>query len=111
AEQPEAFELPISTTVNHYHAPVVTINGDRAQVAWGDGTIRQNQASVRQVTPGYEEAAQLTAEVLAKLDEFMFTADEAQDVRDNGELLLAEVVMPEPDKGLLRRAATMLRGL
>lgn len=26
-------------TVNHYHAPVVTVNGDQAQVAWGNGTI------------------------------------------------------------------------
>lgn len=111
AERPEAFGQPGTTTVNHYHAPVVTVHGDRAQVAWGDGEVHQDQGSVSQVMPGYEEVARLTAEVLAKLDEFVLTADEAQDARDNGELLLAEVVKPEPDKGLLRRAATMLRGL
>lgn len=111
ADRPELFGQPTTTTVNHYHAPVVTINGDRAQVAWGDGEIRQDQGSVSQVTSGYEEVARLTAEVLAKLDEFVLTSGEAQDARENGELLLAEVVKPEPDKNLLRRAATMLRGV
>ena len=111
AEPPESFGQPATTTVNHYHAPVVTINGDRAQFAWGAGEIRQDQGAVSQVTPGYEEVARLTAEVLAKLDEFVLTSDEAQDARDNGELLLAEVVKPDPDKSLLRCAATMLRGV
>lgn len=110
ADRPELFGQP-TTTVNHYHAPVVTINGDRAQVAWGDGEIRQDQGTVSQVTSGYEEVARLTAEVLAKLDEFVLTSGEAQDARENGELLLAEVVKPEPDKNVFRRAATMLRGL
>lgn len=46
AERPEAFGQPGTTTVNHYHAPVVTVHGDRAQVAWGDGEVHQDQGSV-----------------------------------------------------------------
>lgn len=59
ANTPAGFGHVLPTTVNHYHAPVVTVHGDHAQVAWGDGSITQGQGDVSQVTEGYEALAQL----------------------------------------------------
>lgn len=111
AESPQIPGQSYATTVNHYHAPVVTISGDRAQVAWGDGGILQNQDAISEVTPGYEAVANIVAEVLAKLGDLALTPDEEEEVQENGERLLAEVVKSEPDKGIIRHATTMLRGL
>lgn len=111
ADPPTGFAGTPSSTVNHYHAPVVTVNGDHAQVAWGDGTITQGQGDVSQVTAGYETLARISADVLAKRDALALSAEDSEDLRDTAEAVLAEVVKPEPDKGVLRRGATMLRGL
>lgn len=97
--------------VNHYHGPVVTVNGGQAQVAWGDGTITQGQDDISQVTVGYEDVAHIVSEILTNLDSLSLSKEDNQDARENAEAILAEVVKAEPDKGVVRRGATMLKGL
>lgn len=101
---------PQPSTVNHYHAPVVTVNGDEAQVAWGDGTISQQQ-DVSQVAEGYQELARIVADILAQLDNLPLTEEENQYARENADALLTEVVKAEPDKGVVRRGVTLVKGL
>lgn len=98
-------------TVNHYHAPVVTVNGGQAQVAWGDGTINQQQENVRQVADGYQDLARIVADILAKLDNLPLTDEDNQYARENAEALMGEVVKADPDKGVVRRGVILLKGL
>lgn len=102
---------PQPSTVNHYHAPVVTVNGGQAQVAWGDGTIKQQQQDVSQVAEGYQELARIIADILAKLDNLPLTEEDNQYTRENAEALLTEVVKAEPDKGVVRQGVTLVKGL
>lgn len=111
ADPATASGAPQPSAVNHYHGPVVTVNGGQAQVAWGDGTITQGQDDISQVTVGYEDVAHIVADILANLDSLSLSKEDNQDARENAETLLAEVVKAEPDKGVVRRGATMLKGL
>ena len=104
-------DAPQPLTVNLYHGPVVTVNGDQAQVAWGDGTITQGQGDVSQIAAGYEDIARIAVDILAKLDNLPLSEEDNHDARENAEALLAEVVKAKPDKGAIRRGATMLKGL
>lgn len=102
---------PQSSTVNHYYGPTVTVNGNHSQIAWGDGGISQAQGNISQITEGYEDVADVVAGILSKLDSLPLNANENEDARSSAEELLAEVVKPEPDKGIIRRGATMLKGV
>lgn len=99
------------SVVNHYHAPIVTVNGDQAQLAWGDGAVTQTQKRVSQIADGYEDIARIVAEVLAKLDVLQLNAEDNYDVRKSAETVLGEVVKAEPDRSAIRRGVTMLKGL
>lgn len=99
------------STVNHYHGPVVTVNGDQAQIAWGDGTITQGQGDVSQITEGYEDLARVVADILSKLGELSLSDEDAEDVKETADVLLAEVVKAEPEKGVIRRGTKMMKAL
>lgn len=99
------------STVNHYHGPTVTVNGDQAQVAWGDGTISQERRDVSEVAEGYRDLARILADILAKLDNLPLTEEDNQYTRENAEALLTEVVKAEPDNGVVRRGVTLVKGL
>jgi hypothetical protein len=107
---PRAVSLPPATTVNNYHGPVVTVNGDHAQIAWDNRDVRQAQDRADQIAAGYEQLAQLVTDLLANLSTFALDdADEAE-LRSTADTVLGEVVKPEPDRGAIRRGVTMLKG-
>lgn len=95
--------------VNNYHAPVVTVNGDHAQVAWNNAVV--NQEATSKVTQGYEDLAAAVGEVLKALDVLPLSDDEVTDVREQAEVALTEITKPKPDRGVLKRCVTMLKGL
>lgn len=51
------------------------------------------------------------ADILARLDNLPLTDEDNQYARENAEALMGEVVKADPDKGLVRRGATLLKGL
>jgi hypothetical protein len=108
---PNGVVLPSASTVNNYFGPVVTSNGDNAQIAWGNGAVHQSQNVVEQITPGYEAVARLVTDLLANLDAFALPEDDAAEARVNADAVLSEVVKENPDQGMIKRGVTMLKGL
>lgn len=49
---PETVSLPSAATVNNYHGPMVTVNGDHAQIAWDNKEVDPTQDRVEQIAPG-----------------------------------------------------------
>ena len=103
--------LPAATTVNNYHGPVVTVTGDGAQLAWDNHDVSQTQAQVEQVATGYEELADLVTRLLAGAAAFRLEPEEQSDLENASETILHETVKDQPDRGVVRRGITMLKGL
>lgn len=103
--------LPPATTVNNYHGPVVTVNGDHAQIAWGSRDVQQTQSRVESIAPGYEQLAQLVTDLLANLPTFALDDSDEAELRSSADTVLSEVVKLEPDKKIIKRAVTMIKGL
>lgn len=106
-----AVSLPAATTVNNYNGPVVTVNGDHAQLAWDNQSVTQVQEHSEQVAPGYEQLAQLLTDILASLSTFQLDETDGSELRENANLVLQEVVKSEPDQGIVRRGVTLIKGL
>mgnify|MGYP003414671679 FL=1 len=104
-------QLPPATTVNNYNGPVVTVTGDHAQVAWNNHDVTQSQEKIEQVAPGYEELADLVTRLLASLPSLTLDPDDETEAPDTSETILREVVKAEPDRGIVKRGVTMLKGL
>ncbi|WP_065246988.1 hypothetical protein [Dermabacter vaginalis] len=104
--------LPAAKTVNNYHGPVVfTVNGDNAQVAWGNQSSTQVQKHADQVAAGYEQLAELLTDILANLPTFQLDGTDGEVLRENANLVLQEVVKSEPDQSVVRRGVTLIKGL
>lgn len=99
------------TVVNHYSAPVVTVNGDHAQVSWDGGTNIQSHDQSQRVAEGYEDVAKTLADLLGHLTDLGLSDEDAQDLREAGEQVLAEVTQDEPDRRKVRRGVQVLKGL
>ena len=100
-----------ATTVNNYNGPVVTVNGNHAQIAWGNDNAEQTQNQVAQIAPGYEELARLITDLLANLSVFALDEDDKEDTLSSAEQVLGEVVKEQPNPAVIRRGLTMLKGV
>lgn len=103
--------FPSSTTVNNYHGPVVTVNGDHTQLAWNNEAVNQNQARVEEIAPGYETIARVLTALLAAVNDLGLQEDEVAELTSNAEAVLEEITKPEPERTLVKRGVTMLMGL
>lgn len=104
-------QIPAATTVNNYNGPVITVTGDHAQLSWNNGDVTQMQSTTEQVAAGCEELADLVTRLLASLPLLGLDADDESEVCATSETILHEVVKPDPDRGVLKRSITMLKGL
>lgn len=109
--QRTTWSLPSATTVNNYHGPVVTVNGDGAQLAWNSASVHQAHERVEQVAPGYEVLAQVITDLLANMDRLSLAEADVEDLRSHAAAVLQQVTTEHPDQGVLRRAVTMIKGL
>lgn len=109
--QGRTWPLPSATTVNNYHGPVVTVNGDGTQLAWNSASVHQSRERVEQVAAGYEDLAQIITDLLANVDRLSLTEAEVEDLRSNADVVLQQVTTEDPDQGTIRRAVTMIKGL
>lgn len=110
AERPRGV-VTNSTTVNNYNGTVVTVNGDHAQLAWDADHIRQTKERTEEIAPGYEQLAQIVFTLLKELPNLPLDEDDKADARDNADVILGEVVKPEPETSVVKRSATFLKGL
>ncbi|WP_078326927.1 hypothetical protein [Mycobacteroides salmoniphilum] len=104
-------QLPAATTVNNYNGPVINVKGDHAQLAWNSHDVTQAQNNTEQIAPGYEAVADLVTRLLASLPTLELDPADQTEAQDTGTAILREVVKAEPDKGIVRRGITMLKGL
>ncbi|ROR33202.1 hypothetical protein EDF63_1607 [Curtobacterium sp. JUb34] len=88
------------------HAPVINVYGDHAQVAFGNESVTQ-QSHV--VTSGYTDLADTVRDVLSRLEDI----DEHTRplVVDSANVVLGELVKPEPDTSIVQRGLAQLRGV
>lgn len=96
-------EPPARTT---YNAPVVIVNGDHAQVAFGNQSVTQN---AQPVAAGYDELAKAIGAVLERIDQL--DPDDRELAAESGREVLTELVKAEPDRSVLKRGVTHLRGV
>ncbi|MBM3714187.1 MAG: hypothetical protein FJW64_00365 [Actinobacteria bacterium] len=101
--------LPPAATINNYNGPVVTVNGDHAQIAWDNDTATQNGSQV--IADGYEQLAAIITDLVASISTFALSPEEEGDGRDAAGAVLAELVKESPDTSIVRRGVTLLRGL
>lgn len=96
---------------NVYNAPVINIQGNRAQVAWGNHTLSQSSGSVSAVTLGYEEIASVVATALQNLQPANIDQDEKDLAVESAETVLREVTADMPNSRVVRRGLATLKGV
>lgn len=96
----------------NYFGPVIHVTGDRAQLAWGNGSVVQGQGEVeQQIAPGFEQIAAAVARILQDLPAADLPADDAQTAEDAASEVLREVVRDEPDRAVVRRGLAAVKGV
>lgn len=105
-----------ATAPQPHYSTTTTITGDNNQVAAGTrGSVTQHLSVVDNsatVTAGYEDVAQLVGELVEqRLPLLGLKDDDQQDVIDEARVVLGEVVKDEPDRKIIRRALTTMRGV
>jgi hypothetical protein len=91
-----------------YSGPVA--HGD-GQFAWGNQNVTQASNRTETVAPGFEDLAKAVNQLLAHVDHLGLSADELADARSAGDEVLEEVTKSTPDRRIVRRALTALKGL
>ncbi len=109
------FVKPVDSTTNNYFGPVFN-NGDHAQVAVGDhNSQHQEHNVVEQVSAGYEQLVVVLAGLLQNIDSFELSEEDATDLREQVEVVRAEVVDVDPavtpDRSAVKRGVQIIKGL
>lgn len=99
------------TEEHHHHGPVIHGGVHNSQLAWNNRNVTQSFAHTEQVAPGFEEVAQVVAKVKRQLDDLGLPEADARNAGENADAVLAEVVKPKPDRGIVRTCLTTLQGV
>lgn len=110
-EMPELPHIGGNSTVNNYNGPVFHGNVNGAQLAWGNGSVLQDQQNAKQVASGYEQLADFVVQILRQLPDTGLSDEDQQDAQDVAETILTEVTQPEPNAQIIRRAINTLKGV
>lgn len=103
--------FPSPTTVTNYNGPVINVTGDHTQIAWGNDNVNQAQSQYQDVTAGYEDVAKLLTSLLAAVPNLGLSAVDNADLEESAIAVLEEVTKPGPEKGVIRRGLTVVKGL
>lgn len=102
--------LPGGTT-NVYNGPVIQGDANGAQLAWGNETVHQNQHNIEEIAPGYEALALAVTRTLEGLAAVDIPEEDRRDAETAATEILREVTRSRPDRGLIRRSVSALKGL
>jgi hypothetical protein len=97
-----------STTI--YNGPVIHGDANGAQLAWGNRDVQQQRETTEQIAPGYEAVAQAMVKILEQLASSGIPDEDQRDVETAANEVFAEITRPEPDRGKLRRAVSVIKG-
>lgn len=101
----------IGGTVHNYNGPVINGNVSGAAVlAWNHANVTQNQPRTNEIAPGYERLAEAVVAVLQQLPVAGLDEQDRADAEAAANEILAEVVLPEPEPGKVRRSLATLKG-
>lgn len=106
---PTGMTFPATSVTNNYHGPVVTVNGDNAQLAWENQAVNQEQN--QDIAAGFEGLAKVLTGVLASLPALSLSDNDSAEAKSTAESVLGELVKEEPDESVIKRGVTMLKGL
>ncbi|MBU3866232.1 hypothetical protein KN815_19830 [Streptomyces sp. 4503] len=95
---------------NVFNGPVIHGDVRGSQLAWGNNSVSQNQDQSNPIAPGFEAIAEAVVDTLRQLPILGVSDEDLEDASAVGEEVLNEVVQPEPDRGVIRRAAAALKG-
>ena len=98
------------TTTTIFNGPVFHGSADGAQLAWGNQAVDQTQNRTEHVTPGFEAIAHAVVKTLEGPPGVGLAEDDHQDAQAAARDILAEVTVPEPDRGKIRRGLSSLKG-
>ncbi|MBT2568136.1 hypothetical protein J7I84_16845 [Arthrobacter sp. ISL-85] len=102
---------PYGISSSHvYNAPVINIQGNRAQIAWGNDTVSQNSGATSTVAQGYEEIAKTVAAALQNLPAADLDEDDKEVATEAAERIRKEITANKPDSKVLRRGLATLKG-
>lgn len=93
-----------------YNGPVFHGDANGAQLAWGNHTVNQTANRTKQVAPGFEPLAQAVVRTLEQLGGAGLPDEDLEDAEVAGNEVLDEVTKAEPDRGLIRRGLSALKG-
>lgn len=110
AEAQKRQTLPPAANVTNYHGPVVTVNGNHAQMAWNNRTVNQRHSNTSEIAAGYERLAGVVTDLLASLPRLDLDTEDDAEVRAAADTVLAEVVEDEPDISLIKRGLNSIKG-
>lgn len=108
---------PIGDTSNtHLHSSTTTtVTGDHNQIAAAThGPVAQTTSidnSTTTVTADYEHIDQIVRTLLEQLPRLALNDSAQSDLREDAEVVLAEIVKDEPDRNIIRRGLNALRGV
>lgn len=89
-----------------------TVTGNHNQIAAGtNGTIHQAMSRDTTTTTTYENIGDIVRVLLEQLPQLPLNQVDMADIRDDAEVVLAEIVTEEPNRTVMRRALNSLRGL
>jgi hypothetical protein len=95
---------------NVFNGPVIHGDVRGSQLAWGNNSVNQVQDQSKPIAPGFEAIAEAVVDTLRQLPTLGVPDEDLEDASAVGEDVLNELVQPEPDRGVLRRAVAALKG-
>lgn len=107
ADNPDLHER--GTTV--YNGPVVNVQGDRAQIAWGNRDVYQRSKDQQEIAPGYEAITQALVSTLEHLTEVGLDHEDRTTAEDAANQVLSEVTKDHPDPGVIKRGVAVVKGI
>ena len=100
-------------STNVFNAPVIFGDANGAQLAWNNHTANQTRTGddTKQIAAGFEAIAQTVVSIMKQLPAAGLRAADQQDADDAASEVLEEVTATEPNRGRIRRAVTVLKGV
>jgi hypothetical protein len=96
-----------------YNGPVINIQGDNAQVAWGNRDVEQSNtiAPRADIAAGFEPLSQAVVRILQEIRMSGLEPDDIAAVEEAGKEILDEVTKDQPEQGRIKRSVTYIKGL
>lgn len=101
---------PTMNTTN-YHGPVTVGDGNHVQVASGNTGPVEQHLDDTEIPADYAALVQAVNQLISYLPALGLDEDSIHQIEKESEVVFAEVVRDTPDRGLLSRTVTMLKGL